>query len=396
MSDIASLEEPSDVSPRPRSRRWIAMGVGVSVAVLLALGLRVLTRSEHAVPPSAYQVENDLVSLAPGAHQPVRFGTAAATLDAPLPVPPLTARVATVQTLTAPSFAPLPGRVVDVRVRMGDRVEQGTKLALVRTAELPALQHDLHAAELSVRTKQAMVDRTRMLVESRAASQNELLMAQSELQQARLEAQAADAKLHSLSVEQSGDNAYWLLASRPGTVVQLDAEPGMQVGPDRSDPIATIADLDEVVVVGDLPQRDAAGVRSGLPATVRLPGSAGASVVGRIESVSEVVDPDRQTVPIRVRMPNRERLLRPNAYVELEIAPQADAPLVQVPANAVVSDGADAVVFVEEKPGTFRRRAVQLGRQTPERVEITSGLASGEHVVVDGALLLLNALDVER
>jgi cobalt-zinc-cadmium efflux system membrane fusion protein len=395
MTDSASLEEPSGVFGTPRSRRWIALGIGVAVATLLALGLRVLTRSEPPAPQSTYQVEKDLVSLVPGTSQPVRFGTATATLDAPLPVPSLTARVVTVQTLTAPSFAPLPGRVADVRVRMGDRVEQGAKLALVRTAELPALQHDLHAAELSVHTKQAMVDRTRMLVESRAASQNELLIAQSELQQARLEAQAAGAKIHSLSVEQAGESAYWLLASRPGTVVQLDAEPGMQVGPDRSDPIATIADLDEVVVVGDLPQRDAAGVRSGLQATVRLPGSAGASVAGRIESVSEVVDPDRQTVPIRVRVPNRERVLRPNAYVELEIAPQADAPLVQVPAAAVVSDGAAAVVFVEEKPGTFRRRPVQLGRQTPEKAEITSGLAPGEHVVVDGALLLLNALDVE-
>jgi multidrug efflux pump subunit AcrA (membrane-fusion protein) len=54
------------------------------------------------------------------------------------------------------------------------------------------------------------------------------------------------------------------------------------------------------------------------------------------------------------------------------------------------------VVFVEEKPGMFRRRPVQLGRQTRDEVEIASGLSDGEPVVVDGALLLLNAIDVER
>lgn len=395
MIEIASLEQPTGAPCPPRSRRWIALGSGIAL-LLLGWGLYRFATSDATPETRAYQVENDVVSLVSGSSQPVRFGTAVATLEPPLAVPPVTAHVVTVRDLTARSFAPLAGRVADVHVRLGDRVAKGAKLVLVRTAELPTLQRDLHAAELSARTKQALVERTQMLVESRAASQNDLVVAQSELEQAQLKAQAAAAKLQSLSVDQAGDNAYWLLASREGTVVQLEAEPGMQVGPDRIEPIATVADLREVLVVGDLPQRDAAGVRPGLPATVRIPGSTGANFAGRIESVSEVVDPDRQTVPVRVLVPNPEHLLRPNAYVELEIAPQADTPLVQVPAVAVVSDGADAVVFVEEESGGFRRRPVELGRQTRDRVEITSGLAAGEPVVVNGALLLLNAIDVER
>jgi len=44
---------------------------------------------------------------------------------------------------------------------------------------------------------------------------------------------------------------------------------------------------------------------------------------------------------------------------------------------------------------SFRRRQVELGRRTQDRIEILSGLSAGEHVVNHGALLLLNALDVE-
>jgi cobalt-zinc-cadmium efflux system membrane fusion protein len=346
-----------------------------------------------AVPP--YKVLKDAVKLEPDSPQPVRFGTEAADLAAPLPAPPVTARVATVETLTAPSFAPLEGRVSDVRVRLGDRVKEGDRLVLVRTAELPTLQHDLGAAQLAVRTKQSMVDRLRQLVTSRAVSQNDLLVAESELQEAKLEASAAQAKLHALAVEQAGDNAYWVLAQRAGTVVQLDAEPGATVGPDKETPIATVADLDEVIVLGDLPQRDAEGLAAGMEAHIRLTGTTTPPLVGTIESVAEVVDADRQTVPVRVRVQNRDRTLRPNAYVELELAPRSDVPVVEVPAGAVVSDGSDAVVFVDEGSGVFRRRAVQIRRQSRDKVEIASGLEPGEKVVVNGALLLLNALDVE-
>ncbi len=60
-----------------------------------------------------------------------------------------------------------------------------------------------------------------------------------------------------------------------------------------------------------------------------------------------------------------------------------------------MSDGSTSVVFVETEPGVLRRRPVQLGRQSAERAEVMSGLNAGERVVVRGALLLLNALDVK-
>lgn len=344
-------------------------------------------------PP--FTVEKDQIRLDPSGQQPVRFATTAAEEGAPLPLPPVAARVTTVDALTAPSFAPLEGRVVDVRVRLGDHVKQGDKLVQVRAAELASLQHAVGAARLSIRTKQAIALRTRQLVEARAASQNDLLVAESELAEARLAADEAAAKLRSLSVQQAGDTTFWVLATRSGTVVQLDAAPGKQVGPDKDKPVATVADLDEVLVVGDVAQRHAASLSPGMPVKVSFPGSAAPVIEGTVESVSELVDPERQTVPIRVRLPNARRALRPNAYVDLAFAPGGDARVVQVPAEAIVSDGAASVVFVETEDRVFRRRPVQLGRQTRERAEVASGLRAGERVVTTGALLLLNAIDTE-
>ena len=220
---------------------------------------------------------------------------------------------------------------------------------------------------------------------------------ESELEQAQPQAQAAAAKLHSLSVEQAGDNAYWLLASRAGTVVQLDAEPG-QAG--RPGPQSTRRD-------GRRSRRGARASAMSRSATPRASARAAGHrstcraaparpIAGRIESVSDVVDPDRQTVPIRVRVTNPEHVLAPERVRRARVrAARPTRRCVQVPAAR------------RER----RRRRRRLRRGEAGRLPTASGRSSagrraigwrsprdsraGERVVVNGALLLLNAIDVE-
>jgi len=376
----------------------IGKKTGVLALILLAsLGAWGASCSKHDMPASKppFSATADAVTLHQGAPTPLKFVTAEVTDGDPLPLPPVTARVATVETMTAPSMAPLSGRVVSVNVRLGDRVKEGDRLIEVRTADLPTLQHDLRAAELSIRTKKAIVDRLKGLVEARAASQNELTVAQSELDEAKLAASAASEKIKSLSIKQADATSYWVLANRSGVVVQLDAAPGKQVGPEGDKPIATVADLGEVLVLADVSQKDAATLEAGAPVEIRFPDGVDTRVKGSIETVSDVVDPDKQTVPVRVRVNNEKKILRPNAFVNVVFSPKPEQKIAGVPAAAVVSDGAESVVFVETEPGSFKRRRVELGRRSKERAEITSGLRAGERVVTSNALLLLNALDVE-
>ncbi|MDC0742238.1 efflux RND transporter periplasmic adaptor subunit [Polyangium mundeleinium] len=348
---------------------------------------------DKARPP--FSAAEDVVALDPSTPGPMKFSTTEATAGDPLPLPPVTARVSTVESLTAPSFAPLAGRVVNLNVRLGDRVAEGDRLIEVRTSDLPTLQHERRAAELAIRTRKAVVERIEKLVEARAASQNELTVAQSELDEARLAAQMAAEKIRSLSIKTAGATSYWVLANRAGTVVQLDATPGKQVGPDGDKPIATVADLEDVLVLADVAQRDAPALTPGRTAEIRFPDGAAVGISGTIESVSDVVDPERQTVPVRVRVKNDRKLLRPNAFVSVFFMPPGEATVVGVPASAIVSDGARSVVFVETAAGTYQRRHVEVGRQSKERAEVLSGVRAGERVVSSGALLLLNALDVE-
>ncbi|RYE86716.1 MAG: biotin/lipoyl-binding protein, partial [Myxococcales bacterium] len=192
---------------------WFLVTAGALLGAMATAG--VSTVFAHRVPPpvrtpAPYLIEPGAVRLRePG---PFRFETAAAESGPPLARTPVTARVTTREQLTAPSFAPLDGRVAEVAVRLGDRVKQGDRLVLVRSGDLATLQRDQKAAQLAIETKQAIVQRLELLVEGRAASQNELLVARSELAESRLVASAAGARLRSLSVRSQGDTGYWVLA----------------------------------------------------------------------------------------------------------------------------------------------------------------------------------------
>jgi cobalt-zinc-cadmium efflux system membrane fusion protein len=343
--------------------------------------------------PRAWDVDGHTITVSATAG--MQFEVAVVVRAQPLSAPPVTGRVSTVEQLTSPSHAPLSGRVVESRVRIGDRVAQGDPLVRIQTPELSSLQRELKAARLTVRTRQATIDKLAQMVDARLAPEHDLAIARSELDASRLEVAAAQAKLQSLAVGRAGATSYWVLAGRSGTIVQLDAAPGQQVDVERGSPVATIAGLDEVLVVADVPERDANELLVGMTASIAVPGSHDTVSRGAVELVSEVIDAERQTVPVRIRVPNTERHLRPNAYVDVTFPARDQDALVVVPAAAVVRDGATSYVFVEGGDRVYQARAVDLGRRGKDAVEVRSGLQPGERIVVRNALLLLNALDVE-
>lgn len=363
-----------------------------AVPLLLLAVLR--CTADERPPASNWQVEgDDTVVLAKAT--PARFETRAVELGPPLASPPVTARVTTLEQATSPSFPPLAGRIAGIHARIGDQVKEGDQLVRVQTGELSLLQSELSAARLHVETKQATVEKLERMVEARLAPEHELTLARAELAEARLAAKTASTRLRSLSVGRGGDSSFWVLANRSGTVVQLDATLGQQVRPDQSLPVATVADLDEVLVIADVSQREAARLRAGMSAQITIPGSTHEPVLGVVEQVLDVVDPDRQTVPVRVRASNSERLLRPNAYVDVGFVADEQLPLIRVPTTAVVRDGARTIVFVESGERQYRAREVELGRRTTSEVEILRGLEVGEHIVISNALLLLNAIELQ-
>jgi cobalt-zinc-cadmium efflux system membrane fusion protein len=182
-------------------------------------------------------------------------------------------------------------------------------------------------------------------------------------------------------------------APRAGTVVDLDVFSGQEVTPDRDKPLMRLSDLDEVLVIADLPESDVSDLVVGEAITINL-ASNNTTRDGTIEYISEVVDSKRRTVEVRARAKNVDRALRPNAFVEVLVTPDAKALSVRVPDGAVVTQGPKSVVFVATGPGHLAPSVVVTGRRSGGETEIRSGLEEGTRFVSRGALLLLNQVQL--
>jgi len=147
-----------------------------------------------------------------------------------------------------------------------------------------------------------------------------------------------------------------------------------------------IANLDKVWIVADLPDGDAALARPGVRALVTVPGQA-APLTAVVSQVPPLYDPMTRSLKLRLELVNPGALLRPEMFVDVALVVERPA-AVTIPSDALVDSGLRRTVFVEQGEGTFEPRAVETGWRAGGRVEILSGLAPGERIVVSGTFLV--------
>jgi cobalt-zinc-cadmium efflux system membrane fusion protein len=395
MSDT-NAPAPSSTAAKPAGGRTALIFAAVAAVGAIAwFALRHEKPAAVAPGAPAVQVSGETVTIAPNAPQWTYVTMAKAEAGEPLKPLPVPGRVQFDENRSASVGVPLPGRVELVQVRFGDRVKKGQRLFSVRSGAFADMDRELASAREEVAVKQRVFDRLSDLVKLQAAAEKDRLAAEAELKEAQLQLKAAQAKQSSLSVSAEGDNLFWVTAPRDGTVVEHDVFGSQEVGPERDKPLLRISDLGEVLVIGDVAERDAADLKSGMVVEVRA--SLGSQArPGLLERVSEVVDPQRHTVEIRIRVKNDDRTLRPNGYVDVTLGVDTTARWVRVPSEAVVTEGEQSVVFVQRDAQTLVRVPVTLGRTRDGQVEIRSGLEAGTTYVSKGALLLLNQVDLAR
>src|SRR4051812_8600688 len=261
--DMHSTEElPPDPTPtrtpsvpQGRHHHTTLIAAAAVAAVAGAAGAVAVLRGRPSEPTevATLAVRDHGVELLPSAPQWRYIDLATASAKAPLPPVPAPARVTVDETRSAPIYAPLAGRVERVTVQLGQAVKPGDRLLAIRSSSLPELGHEVESARAALAVKTGMAERVRDLVKLRAVPEKDLVLAEQEKHEAELSLKAAEGKRRSLRLGALDDSGlYWVNATKGGTVIERRALVGMEVGPDRPEPLLSIADLQEVIVIADV------------------------------------------------------------------------------------------------------------------------------------------------
>jgi len=334
----------------------------------------------------------------------------------------------------------------ELRARMGDEVAAGQVLAVLESRDLAGqrqesaaavtdarvtlerlrngtLPGDLERARGQVATAEAALGQAQKIYERRkelfkegAIPGRDLLVSETDFQKARTESEVAKKSLD-LIQNQSGERDIKISQSKvdqaeahlttskaqldfaeirspfAGTVTAQNVYAGDMAKPDAV--MFTVMDLSVVVARAQVPEGEAGAVRVG-----QLCGFAGTRLepypTGRITVVSKAVDAARRTVEVWCEIPNGKRELRGNVFgnVAIHTGDIPDGLVVPLAAVQFEEGTSKGTVFVVDEKKVAHKREVETGQRFEGKVQIRSGVAAGEMVVVEGGYGLAEGMEV--
>lgn len=149
------------------------------------------------------------------------------------------------------------------------------------------------------------------------------------------------------------------------------------------------ADFSRVWVVGTVFESQLGRVREGMPAVVSSAVIPGLRLEGTVSYIYPTLNPQTRQGRLRVEVDNPDGRLKPGMFMRLEIEDVDATEALQVPREAVLKTGLRQIAYISRGDGRFEPREVRVGRENERgMVEVLSGLAAGDAVVVSGQFLL--------
>jgi cobalt-zinc-cadmium efflux system membrane fusion protein len=373
---------------------WHAALGGVLATLLTGCSAGAHASSDDGAPSTA-AVDHEEDGGRLHVDHPDRFPIVAATSHPSAPTLTVTGVVSPDVSRAVPVVSLASGRVVDVRVRLGDRVKAGQLLLRIHSADASSAMADYKKAQADAALARAQLERAQALFDRGAIARKDLEVAVDTSAKAAVDAANSLERLRVLGVNPNGDEGSIVDITAPASGVITEQNIANAAGVktlDNSPNLFTISDLSRVWVVCDVFQNDLPGIQVGDQADVRLAAYADKELHGRIDDIGAVLDPALRTAKVRVEVAN-PGLLRVGMFVTATIHGRHADTRTVVPASAVLHLHDRDWVYVPDTDGAFERREVSAGGELPGGLqELMSGLAPGERIVAN-ALVFQNTVE---
>lgn len=265
----------------------------------------------------------------------------------------------------------------DLALRNYERMKRLADEGAIPQAQLDQAKAQLDSAQTALETAKASLDLVL------AGTRTETIQAL----QAQVEQMQASVELNKTNLANTK-----VYAPVSGIVSKRNVDPGEMASP--TVPAFTLVNIDKVFFVANVPAEFIKRLKVGQKVWVRVTAVRNEPFVGFVDTISPQANPNSITFPVKIKIDNKQHLLRAGMMADLFIPTDASGKALYIPKSAVITKNGIHQVFVVHNGKAVATR-VKLGPEHGEMVEVTSGLSPKDQVIVSNVDQLSNGESVQ-
>lgn len=303
----------------------------------------------------------------------------------------LTGKVGFNEDKVARIFPMVSGNITGITTQLGDHVDKGQKLGVIRSGEMAGYGNDMVTAKTNLLIAQKNLDAAEDMYKGGLISQKDLITTQEMRKQAQSQLTRAGEVLQINGGKTNGE--FVVRAPISGFVVEKQINNDMSIRPDNTNDLFTISDLKEVWVMANVYESNIASVHTGDAVEVTTLSYPGRIFHGKVDKILNVLDPTNKVMKVRIVLPNADYALKPEMFASVRIINNTSRQSLCVPSSAVIFENSQYFVLVYHDQKNVTIMPVQVISTNGNQTYISGNVGAGQKVIASNTVLIYSALN---
>lgn len=303
----------------------------------------------------------------------------------------LTGKVAFNDDHVAKIYPMVSGSIQNIKVMLGDYVQKGQVLGVIKSSEMAGLSNDLVSAQSNLRVAKKNLESTQEMFKSGLASQKDILSAEAAHDQAESELNRVKRVLHINGGNTNGE--YIVRSPISGFIVEKFANNDMSIRADNNTNLFTVSDLKNVWIIANVYETNISMIHLNDEVDVTTLSYPDKVLKGKVDKIMNVLDPTNKAMKVRIVLPNPGYLLKPEMFANVKVTNEGKNNSLCVSSSSIVFDHSQNYILVYHSNSDIRIIPVQVINTVNNRTYISGDIKQGDKVISSQALLIYDALN---
>ncbi len=289
------------------------------------------------------------------------------------------------------------GHVSDVKVTLGDYVQKGQLLAMIRSTDMANYFNDFKSSQSELAIAKKNMEVTTDMRSSGVSSEKDFLAAQGEYEKALAQFNKVNEVLKIYGSTDLGNDSigsgYLIKAPISGFIVEKKIMTGMELRADAADNLFTISDLKEVWAVANVYESDISKIKLNDEVEISTLSYPDKKFRGKVERVSNILDPETKVMSVKIRLNNPDYTLKPGMFANISILFPENKKMLMLPSKSVLFDDNKTYVVIFRKRCDIDMQEVKIFKSFDDNYFIEEdSIHQGDMVISRNGLFVFTAL----